>query len=336
MTDTDQSLEQLKSDFHRVREEVGKKLVGQDEVVETVLIALFAGGHCLLEGVPGLGKTLLVRTLSGSLDLDYSRIQFTPDLMPADITGTRIVTEDERGKKEFVFQRGPIFAQIVLADEINRATPKTQSALLEAMQEGEVTAGGETHRLDQPFIVLATQNPLEMDGTYPLPEAQLDRFIFKVHVPFPSREELNEILIRTTGQHSANVEAVLDGDRILGHRDCVRKVEAAPHVQDFAVRMLLATHPDSEHSTDQVQRWVRYGASPRGVQSLLLGAKVRAALDNRLHVSFDDVRKTAPAALRHRVLLGFEGEAEGIPVDEIVAEVVEQTEEITDSGVNSA
>mgnify|MGYP001366171846 CR=1 FL=1 len=304
--------------------------------MESVLIALFAGGHCLLEGVPGLGKTLLVRTLSGSLALDYSRIQFTPDLMPADITGTRIVTEDERGRKNFEFQKGPIFAQIVLADEINRATPKTQSALLEAMQESEVTAGGETHSIDQPFIVLATQNPLEMDGTYPLPEAQLDRFLFKVHVPFPKREELNEVLTRTTGQHVAEVEPVLNGDRILEHRQSVRRVEAAPHVQDFAVRMLLATHPDSEFATEEVQKWVRYGASPRGVQSLLLGAKVRAALDRRLHVGFDDVRQTAPAALRHRVLLGFEGEAEGIPVDDIIAEVIAKTEDMSDSGLNNA
>ncbi|MAJ27894.1 AAA family ATPase [bacterium TMED181] len=336
MVAAEESLDQLNSDFQRVREEVGKVLVGQDEVVESVLIALFAGGHCLLEGVPGLGKTLLVRTLSGSLALDYSRIQFTPDLMPADITGTRIVTEDERGRKNFEFQKGPIFAQIVLADEINRATPKTQSALLEAMQESEVTAGGETHSIDQPFIVLATQNPLEMDGTYPLPEAQLDRFLFKVHVPFPKREELNEVLTRTTGQHVAEVEPVLNGDRILEHRQSVRRVEAAPHVQDFAVRMLLATHPDSEFATEEVQKWVRYGASPRGVQSLLLGAKVRAALDRRLHVGFDDVRQTAPAALRHRVLLGFEGEAEGIPVDDIIAEVIAKTEDMSDSGLNNA
>lgn len=246
MATAEEALDQLKTDFQKVRDEVGKILVGQDEVVESVLIALFAGGHCLLEGVPGLGKTLLVRTLSGSLALDYSRIQFTPDLMPADITGTRIVTEDENGRKKFEFQRGPIFAQIVLADEVNRATPKTQSALLEAMQEGEVTAGGDTHSLDQPFIVLATQNPLEMDGTYPLPEAQLDRFLFKVHVPFPKRDELNEVLTRTTGKHEAQVEPVLNGEKILQHRESVRAVEAAPHVQDFAVRMLLATHPDSK------------------------------------------------------------------------------------------
>ncbi|MBA4684007.1 MAG: AAA family ATPase [Planctomycetes bacterium] len=336
MATAEEALDQLKTDFQKVRDEVGKILVGQDEVVESVLIALFAGGHCLLEGVPGLGKTLLVRTLSGSLALDYSRIQFTPDLMPADITGTRIVTEDENGRKNFEFQRGPIFAQIVLADEVNRATPKTQSALLEAMQEGEVTAGGDTHSLDQPFIVLATQNPLEMDGTYPLPEAQLDRFLFKVHVPFPKRDELNEVLTRTTGKHEAKVEPVLNGEMILQHRESVRAVEAAPHVQDFAVRMLLSTHPDSEFATEQVQRWVRYGASPRGVQSLLLGAKVRAALDRRLHVSFDDIRQTAPAALRHRVLLGFEGEAEGIPVDEIVREVIEKTSEMMESGANDA
>ena len=328
MADLEQDLTILREDFTRVRDEVGKILVGQDEVVETVLIALFCGGHVLLEGVPGLGKTLLVRTLSGCLDLNYSRIQFTPDLMPADITGTRIVTEDGKGRKGFQFEPGPIFAQVVLADEVNRATPKTQSALLEAMQEGEVTAGGETHRLEQPFMVLATQNPLEMDGTYPLPEAQLDRFLFKVHVPFPDRDELNEVLTRTTGAHFGEVAAVLDGPTIEKHRQRVRRVEAASHVQDYAVRMLLATHPDGEGAPEMVTRWVRYGASPRGVQSMLLGAKMRAALAGRVHVAFEDIRETAPAALRHRVLLGFEGEAEGINTDQVVASVMAVVPEV--------
>ncbi len=332
MADLEQDLLALREDFSRVRQEVGKVLVGQDEVVETVLIALFAGGHVLLEGVPGLGKTLLVRTLSGALDLHYSRIQFTPDLMPADITGTRIVNEDESGRKAFQFEAGPIFAQVVLADEVNRATPKTQSALLEAMQEGEVTAGGETHSLEQPFIVLATQNPLEMDGTYPLPEAQLDRFLFKVQVPFPTRDELNQILVRTTGSQENSTSSVLDGPAILRHRERVREIEAASHVQDYAVRLLLATHPGSDEAPEEVTRWVRYGASPRGVQSLLLGAKVRAALAERVHVSFDDVRKTAPAALRHRILLGFEGEAEGITTDQIVEAVLAGVSDVVEDG----
>lgn len=336
MSDLEKDLVALQSDFKKVREEVGKILVGQDEVVETVLISLFSGGHCLLEGVPGLGKTLLVRTLSDCLDLDYSRIQFTPDLMPADITGTRIVVEDEKGRKSFEFQPGPIFAQIVLADEVNRATPKTQSALLEAMQESEVTAGGETHTLEQPFIVLATQNPLEMDGTYPLPEAQLDRFLFKIQVPFPKREELNEVLVRTTGSKSHEVQSVLTGAEILKHRSAIRMIEAAPHVQDYAVRLLLATHPSSPMATEQVKRWVRFGASPRGVQSILLGAKVRAALAGRLHLGFDDIRKTAPAALRHRILLGFEGEAEGISVDNIVTDILESTPELLETGLDNS
>ncbi|MEE2883077.1 MAG: MoxR family ATPase [Planctomycetota bacterium] len=336
MPDLEQDLADLSNDFSRVRAEVGKILVGQDEVVETVLIALFAGGHVLLEGVPGLGKTLLVRTLSSCLDLDYSRIQFTPDLMPADITGTRIVVEDEKGRKNFEFQNGPVFAQMVLADEINRATPKTQSALLEAMQEGEVTVGVDTHVLDQPFMVLATQNPLEMDGTYPLPEAQLDRFLFKVHVPFPDRAELTEILDRTTGAQSTEVNKVLGGEAILAHRQRVRDVEAASHVQDYAVRMLLATHPEGEGAPEMVTRWVRYGASPRGVQSLLLGGKVRAALAGRVHVSFEDIRLTAPSALRHRILLGFEGEAEGITSEQIITAVIEKVPEVVEDGMASA
>ena len=336
MPDLEQDLADLSNDFSRVRAEVGKILVGQDEVVETVLIALFAGGHVLLEGVPGLGKTLLVRTLSSCLDLDYSRIQFTPDLMPADITGTRIVAEDEKGRKNFEFQNGPVFAQMVLADEINRATPKTQSALLEAMQEGEVTVGVDTHVLDQPFMVLATQNPLEMDGTYPLPEAQLDRFLFKVHVPFPDRAELTEILDRTTGAQSTEVNKVLGGEAILAHRQRVRDVEAASHVQDYAVRMLLATHPEGEGAPEMVTRWVRYGASPRGVQSLLLGGKVRAALAGRVHVSFEDIRLTAPSALRHRILLGFEGEAEGITSEQIITAVIEKVPEVVEDGMASA
>ena len=314
---------------------IREQILGQDAAIEASLCTLLAGGHLLLVGVPGTGKTRLAECLSQGLGLPKGRIQFTPDLLPADILGAETLISGPQGDR-VEFRKGPIFHPLIVADEINRGTPRTQSALLEAMQEGEVTAGGDTHSLDQPFIVLATQNPLEMDGTYPLPEAQLDRFLFKVHVPFPKRDELNEVLTRTTGKHEAKVEPVLNGEMILQHRESVRAVEAAPHVQDFAVRMLLSTHPDSEFATEQVQRWVRYGASPRGVQSLLLGAKVRAALDRRLHVSFDDIRQTAPAALRHRVLLGFEGEAEGIPVDEIVREVIEKTSEMMESGANDA
>ena len=316
---------EFRQKFATVREEVGKLIVGQQSVVEHVLIALFAGGNCLLEGVPGLGKTLLVRTLSEVLDLNFSRIQFTPDLMPADIIGTSIVVEDAEGRKSFEFQPGPIFGQIVLADEVNRATPKTQSALLEAMQEKSVTTGGKQHVLDQPFVVLATQNPLEMDGTYPLPEAQLDRFMFKVVVDYPTREELSIVLERTVDSYRGEREKVMDGPEILRWRDLVRDVVVAPHVKDYAVRVTLATHPGKEYATSLTNRYVRYGSSPRGAQSLLLAAKIRALLDDRYNVSFEDIDQSAHAVLRHRILLNFEGEAEGILTDRIIDEIIAET-----------
>ena len=318
----DAEAEAFRRRFGRVVEEVGKFIVGQGEVVEGTLIALLAGGHVLLEGVPGLGKTMLVRSLSRALDLSFSRIQFTPDLMPADITGTDMVMEDERGRRFFQFQPGPIFANVVLADEINRATPKTQSALLEAMQEGSVTVGKTTYELESPFFVMATQNPIEMEGTYPLPEAQLDRFMFKLLVKFSSREELITILDRTTEESYTPAEKVLDGEAILAWREFVREVVVGPHVKDYAARLVLATHPDSELATEAVRRYVRYGASPRGAQVLVMGAKVRALLAGRFNASFQDVAEMLLPALRHRVILNFEGQAEGIPTDRILRDLL--------------
>jgi MoxR-like ATPase len=286
-------------------------------------VALFAGGHVLLEGVPGLGKTMLVRTLAASVNLTFSRIQFTPDLMPADVVGTNIITEDEQGRKTFQFRRGPVFANIVLADEVNRATPKTQSAMLEAMQEQHVTVGGQSHVLPQPFLVLATQNPLEMEGTYPLPEAQLDRFLFKLKVRYPSAEELHTILDRTTSAETPRVEKVLgDSAELLSLRDLIRQVPIAREVQDFAVRLVMATHPDQPGALPTVKKYVRYGSSPRGAQALTLAAKIYAVLDGRYHVAKADISKAAAAALRHRVILNFEGEAEGRVSDDIIAEIL--------------
>ncbi len=336
MSDLEARLGNFRDRFQRVRSEVAKVLVGQDEVVEHTLISLFAGGHCLLEGVPGLGKTLLVRTLAKVLELEYSRIQFTPDLMPADIIGTRLVVESDSGGRQFQFQKGPIFGQIILADEVNRATPKTQSALLEAMQEHEVTVGRDSHVLEEPFLVLATQNPLEMDGTYPLPEAQLDRFLFKVKVPFPSRQELTEILTRTTDQYTVELETVLDGPQIIEFQQLVRQIVVAPHVRDYAVRLLLATHPDQPGAPEGVRKFVRYGGSPRGVQAMLLGAKIVAALDGRYNVSFEDLRHVSGPALRHRMLLNFEGEAEGQSPDEILRSIVTEVPEVADDASSIA
>jgi len=330
MAQLEQGLEKFREAFAAVRAEIGKVLVGQDDVVEKTLIALFAGGHCLLEGVPGLGKTLLVRTLSRALDLEYSRIQFTPDLMPADIIGTRIVIDDESGGRRFEFRKGPIFGQIILADEINRATPKTQSALLEAMQEHEVTVGRESHRLDEPFLVMATQNPLEMDGTYPLPEAQLDRFLFKITLPFPSREELSEVVVRTIDPYDEQPQKVLDGEKIVEIQSLLREVVSAPHVRDYAVRLLLATHPENPEAPEGVKRYIRYGGSPRGVQALIIGAKIRAALAGRVHIGFDDVVNIVHPALRHRVIMNFEGEAEGKSADAILDEVVAVVPEVAE------
>ncbi|HEX5505383.1 MAG TPA: MoxR family ATPase [Thermomicrobiales bacterium] len=306
----------------RVEGEVGKVIVGQADTLREVLIALIAGGHALLEGVPGLGKTMLVRTVAETLDLAFSRIQFTPDLMPADITGTNILAEGERGAREFRFQPGPLFANLVLADEINRATPKTQSALLEAMQEKSVTVANTTYTLAEPFFVLATQNPLEMEGTYPLPEAQLDRFFFKLLVRYPSAKELGEILARTTTAETPRAGKAADGAQVARMGALAREVPIASHVQDYVVRLTLATHPDSATAPPAVRKYVRYGASPRGAQAIVLAAKIRALLEGRLNVAFDDVRALAAPALRHRVVLNFEGEADGLTTDEIVAEIL--------------
>lgn len=318
----EQAIGQFKDDFARVRAEIGKVIVGHMDIVDGVLICLLSGGHVLLEGVPGLGKTLLVRTLSQVLDLNFNRVQFTPDLMPADITGTNILAEDATGRKIFQFQPGPVFANIVLADEINRATPKTQSAMLEAMQEHSVTVSGKNYPLQEPFFVLATQNPIEMEGTYPLPEAQMDRFLFKLIVPSPSLAELSAIVERTTGAETRQVEKVLDGPKIMAMRQIAREVPIASHVREYAARVILATHPRTEAAPPMVNQFVRYGSSPRGAQALVLAAKIRALLDGRYNVAFDDITNVAPAALRHRVLLNFEGEAEGIGTDAVVREIL--------------
>jgi MoxR-like ATPase len=310
-----------------LRAELARVIVGHEETVQGVLTCLFVGGHCLLEGVPGLGKTLLVRTLAESLDLHYSRIQFTPDLMPADILGTNMVLESAEGRRYFEFQRGPIFTQICLADEINRATPKTQSALLETMQEGSVTTAGETRVLEKPFFVLATQNPLEQEGTYPLPEAQLDRFFFKLIVGYSSRAELSTILERTTRGHTPQATRVMDGPMILACQQLIREVVLAPHVQDYVVRLTLATHPTNETAPPLVTRCVRWGSSPRGAQAIALAAKERALLAGRFNVAFEDVRQVVLPALRHRVLLNFEAQAEGIEPDRILAEVLARINE---------
>jgi MoxR-like ATPase len=312
--------------FEGLRAEVEKVIVGHRDVITHVLTGMFAGGHVLLEGVPGLGKTLLIKTLSEGLDLSFSRIQFTPDLMPADIIGTNIIVEDADGRKHFQFQQGPIFAHILLADEINRATPKTQSALLEGMQESAVTVGGATRPLPAPFFVLATQNPIEMEGTYPLPEAQLDRFLFKLRVRYPQIEELNAIIDRTTQSRTATVNRVLSGPDVLSFRELIREVPIASHVRDFASAIVMATHPQWQGAPDVARRFVRYGASPRGAQALVLGAKVRALAEGRYNVSVEDIKATAVPALRHRVILNFEGEAEGVDTDTLISRVVSDTE----------
>lgn len=305
--------------------EVGKVIVGQDTVVRQVLMCIIAGGHALLEGVPGLGKTMLIRTLADVMDLKFSRIQFTPDLMPADIVGTNIMEEGEDGRRYFRFEAGPVFANLVLADEINRATPKTQSALLEAMQEKTVTVSNERYRLEQPFFVLATQNPLEMEGTYPLPEAQLDRFLFKIDVLFPSSNELVEIMSRTTGATTAQADVATDGAQIIAMGDLVRQVPIASHVSQYIANLVIATHPENVHTPDTlVRQYVRYGSSPRGAQAIVLGAKVNALLEGRYNVAFEDVQAVAFAALRHRILLNFEGLAEGISTDDVIASVLDR------------
>ena len=322
-----QHAEQFRKDYQAVREQVARMIVGHGEIIDGVLTCLFVGGHALLEGVPGLGKTLLIRSLSQALSLDFARIQFTPDLMPADITGTTIVVEgdagDGRTHREFQFRKGPIFAQIVLADEVNRATPKTQSAMLEAMQEKSVTVGGTTYDMPKPFFVMATQNPIEQEGTYPLPEAQLDRFMLKLDVGYSSREELHEIMNRTTRAESPVIEPVLDAEKIVGYQSLIRRVIIAPHVQDFAIRCVMATHPEGDFGTKITKQFVRIGASPRAAQALVLGGKVRALLDGRGNVSIDDIKAVALPALRHRVLLNFEGQAEGVTQDMVVNDIVD-------------
>jgi MoxR-like ATPase len=313
--------------YGRVHREIGKVIVGHSDIVHGVLTCLFVGGHALLEGVPGLGKTLLVRTLSQVLDLKFNRIQFTPDLMPSDIIGTNIINETPEGRRVFSFQSGPIFAQIVLADEINRATPKTQSALLEAMQEHSVTVGGTIHKLDEPFLVMATQNPLEQEGTYPLPEAQLDRFFFKLLVNYSGREEMATILDRTTRGEWPRAEKVMDGAEIVKWQGLVREVLVAPPVQDYAIRLVLATHPGGEFAAGDTDRFIRCGASPRGAQALVLAGKVRALLEGRYNVAFEDVRKVYLAALRHRILLNFEAQAENIPPDVVLQGILKEVKE---------
>ncbi len=318
--------ERFQETFAGLVDEVGKVIVGHRDIVEGVLIGMFVGGNVLLEGVPGLGKTMLVRTLGEALNLQFSRIQFTPDLMPADVIGTNIVMEDpETGRRRFEFQRGPIFAQLVLADEINRATPKTQSAMLEAMQEKSVTIGGQRYDLERPFFVMATQNPIEQEGTYPLPEAQLDRFLLKLNVGYSSLDELLTIVDRTTGAITPDVSPKIDGPGILEAQRLVRNAVVAPHVKEYAARLVLATHPDGEYAPSITNRYVRCGASPRGAQALILGGKVKAVCDGRFHVSYADVTAIAHPVLRHRILLNFEAEADRIDPDHIIDELLQAT-----------
>lgn len=318
MSDLSTATQRLKS----VTDEIGKIIVGQNEVVQGVLICLLGGGHVLLEGVPGLGKTTLLRTLSRVLHLKYSRIQFTPDLMPADIVGSMIMDADERGSKSFRFQAGPIFSNLVLADEINRATPKTQSALLEAMQERTVTSGTTTHQLDSPFLVMATQNPIEMEGTYPLPEAQLDRFLMKILVKYPNRADLAAIVERTITRDDVQLETKLDGDGILSIRKLCREVLVAPHVQDFAIDLVMATQPDQNQAHPLAKKYIRYGSSPRGAQSLVECGRVLALMSGREHLSIDDIAEVVPAVLRHRIILNFDAHADGQNAETIIPPIL--------------
>jgi MoxR-like ATPase len=320
---TEEQITQFRQEYSNLLAEIGKVVVGQQSIVDGTLQAIFAGGHVLLEGVPGLGKTLLVRTLSEVLDLSFNRIQFTPDLMPADILGTNLVVESPEGRREFQFQKGPIFAHLLLADEINRATPKTQSAMLEAMQEKQVTAGGEIRPLEEPFFVLATQNPIDQEGTYPLPEAQLDRFFFKLVVGYPSAAEMTEVLNRTTEGEKVTPSKVMDGSRLRELQRLVRQVPVATHVKDYAVRLVLATHPKTETAAPITNQYLKFGSSPRGAQVLLLAAKVRALTHGRFNVSFDDIQAVTPPALRHRLIVNFEAEAEGITTDHVIAQILQ-------------
>lgn len=320
--------DQFKRSFERLQSEIGKVIVGHKEIVEDTLVCFFARGHALLEGVPGLGKTMLVRTMASACDLEFSRIQFTPDLMPADIVGTEVVHEDETGRRIFEFRPGPIHGQIILADEINRATPKTQSALLEAMQEGTVTIGRKTHAMKQPFFVMATQNPIEMEGTYPLPEAQIDRFLLKMQVNLPAKDELKQILTRTTDADSPEATMVIDAEKVEAYRVFIRELLTADNIKDYAVRLVMATHSDSKYAPGVVKKYVRYGSSPRGAQALTIAGKVYAAMDGRLQVAFEDIKRAVYPALRHRILLNFEGEAEGISTEKIIDAIIKQIPEI--------
>src|SRR6516162_1185377 len=327
-----QRADQFRQAYARIQNEIGKVIVGHTDIVHGVLTCLIVGGHALLEGVPGLGKTLLVRTLSQVLDLAFNRIQFTPDLMHSDIIGTNIITESPEGGRAFTVQSGPLFAQIILADEINRATPKTQSALLEAMQEHSITVGGTIHRLEEPFFVMATQNPIEQEGTYPLPEAQLDRFFFKLIVNYSGRQEMATILDRTTKGEWPQPEKVMEGEEIRQWQQLVREVLVAPPVQDYAIRLVLATHPQGEFATAETNKYIRVGASPRGAQALVLAGKVRALLEGRYNVSFEDIRRVYLPSLRHRVLLNFEAQAENIPSDTVLAQILNEVQEKAPDG----
>ena len=323
MTSEDK-ISKFRATYDALTAEIGKVIVGQKTIVDGTVNALFANGHVLLEGVPGLGKTLLVRTLSQVLDLSFNRIQFTPDLMPADVIGTNMVHETSDGKRAFEFQHGPIFSHLILADEINRATPKTQSAMLEAMQEGSVTAGGKIRKLDSPFFVLATQNPIDQEGTYPLPEAQLDRFFYKLLVGYPSADELSEVIARTTEENQVQVNKVVDGHALSELQLMVKQVPVASHVKDYAIRLVLASHPKTETALEITNKFLSFGSSPRGAQSLLLGAKVRALTEGRFNVSFDDIHAVALPALRHRLIINFEAEAEGITTDHILDKILSE------------
>src|SRR4051794_300993 len=325
-----QQAEQFRNRYTSVKEQIGRVIVGHDDIVHGVLTSMFIGGHCLLEGVPGLGKTLLVRTLAEALDLKFNRVQFTPDLMPSDILGTNMINENEAGRRVFEFQKGPIFTQICLADEINRATPKTQSALLETMQEGTVTIAGVRYELEKPFFVMATQNPIEQEGTYPLPEAQLDRFLFKLVVGYSSREELATVVDRTTKGLVIKPEKVMDGGEIRKWQKLIREVILAQHVQDYIVRLTLGTHPGGAFALPVTNQYLRWGASPRGAQTLALAAKVRALLEGRYNVSFEDVRRVYLPALRHRVIVNFEAQAEGIDTDRVLLEILQKVSEKSD------
>lgn len=314
----EEKIQQFASDFFRVEEEIGSVIIGQKELVRNVLTAMVAGGNVLLEGMPGLGKTQLVKAVGDVVDLEFSRIQFTPDLMPADVTGTTVMNREENGNMSFVFRKGPIFANLVLADEINRATPKTQSALLEAMQEHTVTGGSQTYRLEEPFFVLATQNPLETEGTYPLPEAQMDRFLFKLDVAFPNKEELMKIVLTTTDGKVHRASKVMDGKRLLQMREIAQQVPVAEPVAEYLMDLILKTHPENPEAPEVVWQYVRYGASPRGAQAVLQAARIFALLAGRYHVAYEDIKQAAKPALRHRVFLNFEGMAEGKTSDEII------------------